>query len=140
MPTAIATDPRTAIPNEPPPGWEREIPKYRVVRDTLPAQKARFRFEPPFASCLDNDVWQYGERLHKAGEVIETTEWPHGNFRPLNYSGAKVMQFFSTQMKSRMQRSPWVAGRVQLDNGLTGSLTPHATAPQLQPMDLRPAS
>jgi hypothetical protein len=140
MPTVTATDDRTAIPNEPPPGWEREVPKYRVVRDTLPAQKPRFRFEPPFASCLDNDVWQYGERLHKAGEVIATDQWPHPSFFPLNFSAKKVQQFFSTQMKSRMSRAPFSDGRIKLETGLTGNLVVDPTPPQLKQMDLRPAS
>ncbi|MGA7999528.1 MAG: hypothetical protein WCA28_32085 [Bradyrhizobium sp.] len=116
------------------------MPKYRVPKDTHPAQKARFRFEPPFASCLDNDVWQYGERLHKAGEVIETTEWPHPSFFPLNYGAKKILEFFRNGQKSRMQRSPWAAGQVRLDNSLTGNIVVQAVRPQLQPIDLRPAS
>jgi len=112
----------TAIPNEPPPGWEREIPLYRVVRDVHAAPKARFRFEPPFTNILDGAEWQYAERDYKAGEVIESTDWPHPSFSPLNFSAKQVQRFFSTQMKSRMQRSPFSGGRIRLDNGLTGSL------------------
>jgi hypothetical protein len=63
-----------AISTTPPPGWERETPKYRVIRETKPAPKSRFRFEPPFASGSESDVWQYGERTMKAGEIIETRE------------------------------------------------------------------
>jgi len=85
MPTA--TDDRKVIPNLPPLNWKREIPKYRISRDTKPAPKERFRFEPPFSSGSESDVWQYGERVHKASEVIATTEWPNpGTMTPLNYS------------------------------------------------------
>jgi hypothetical protein len=140
MKTAIADNSRTAIPTTPPPGWEREVPKYRVARDTRPAQKARFRLEPPFASCLDIDVWQHGEKPLKAGEIIETRAWPHPAFFPLNYSAKKVLEFFRASPKSRMQRSPWAGDQIRLDDGLTGNLVVQAMAPQLQPMDLRPAS
>jgi hypothetical protein len=130
----------TAIPNIAPVNWEKELPLYRVSRDVHPSPKARARTEPPVSSSSDPDMYQYAERPMKAGEIFEITDWPHPSFRPLNYSAAKVMEFFSRDVKSRMQRSPWVAGRVQLDNGLTGSLTPQTTPPPLQPMDLRPAS
>lgn len=101
-------------------------------------EKARFRFEPPFASCLDGSVWQYGERLNKAGEVIETTEWPHPSF--LNYGAKKVLEFFRNGQKSRMQRSPWANGQIRLDNSLNGHIVVEAVPPQLKSMDLRPAS
>jgi hypothetical protein len=140
MPTTSATDDRKPIPATPPANWEREIPRYRVVRDVHRAPKPRFRTEQPFSSILDSSEWQYAERDYKAGEIIETTDWPHSSFFPLNYGAKKVHEFFSKQMKSRMQRSPWASGQIRLDNGLTGSLTPNAAAPQLQPMNLRPAS
>jgi hypothetical protein len=137
MQTAAANR-QPAIPNEPPPGWEREIPKYRVSRDIQKTPKARFRFEPPFAHSFDSDVWQYGTRLMKAGEIVETTEWPHPSFHPLNYAAKKVLDFFTTRMKSRMQRSPWAGDRIRLDDGLTGPGVPSIVPPQLQPIDLRP--
>ena len=131
----------TAIPNDPPPGWEREIPLYRVVRDVHAAPKPRFRFEPPFSNILDSSEWQYSERdFYKAGEIIACTDWPHPSFAPLNFGAKKVLEFFSRDVRSRMQRSPWANGRIHLDNGLTGSLKPNATPPQLQPMDLRPVA
>jgi hypothetical protein len=49
MPTTIATDDRKPIPAIPPLNRKKEIPKYKIGRETLPAPKARFRFEPPFA-------------------------------------------------------------------------------------------
>jgi hypothetical protein len=104
------------------------------------APKERFRTETPFSNILDSTEWQYGERDYVAGQVIECTDWPHPSFCALNYSAKKVLEFFSTQMKSRMRRSPWVAGRLQLDNGLTGSLTPNTASPQLQPWNSRPAA
>jgi hypothetical protein len=104
----------------PPANWEREVPKYRASRDLLPAQKARFRSEPPFAETWQSDIWQYGERAVATGETIETTEWPHASFRPLNFSAEKVLSFFNSAMKSRLPRSPWFNGQVRLDNGLSG--------------------
>jgi hypothetical protein len=87
MPTTTTTDDRKVIPNLPPLNWRREIPKYRISSDTKPAPKTRFRFEPPFSGGTESDVWQYGERIFKAGEIIETTEWPNpGTMTPLNYS------------------------------------------------------
>ena len=73
-----------------------------------------------------------------AGEVIETREWPHASFRPLNYGAKKVLDFFNLQMKSRLPRSPWYGDRLRLDNGLSDTTIPSVTPPQLQPMDLRP--
>jgi hypothetical protein len=81
--------------------------------------------------------WQYGERALKAGEEIETREWPHPSFFPLNYSAGKVLDFFNGAMKSRLPRSPWHEGRVRLDNGLNN--VPgivDVRPPQLQPMNL----
>jgi hypothetical protein len=140
MKTAMATDRLTAIPNDPPSNWQYEMPKYRAIRAVHPSPNSRFRNEPPFASCSDNDCWQYGTRILKAGEIIETGEWPHQSFFALNYSARKVLEFFRTRQKSRMQRSPWAGDRLRLDDGLTGNLVVQAAAPQLQPMDLRPAS
>jgi hypothetical protein len=102
-----------------PPGWEREIPKYRVTRDLKPAPKARFRSEPPFSMTWESDVYQYGARPMTTGETIETTDWPHASFRPLNHSAKMVLNFFNSAMKSRLTRSPWHEGRVRLDNGLS---------------------
>ena len=84
------------------------------------------------------DVWQYGERLHKAGEIIATTEWPNpGTMTPLNYSARQVMEFFNSRQKSRLGRSPWRDDQVFLDDGLTNPL-PKIGVPQLQPVDLAP--
>ena len=124
----------------PPPGWEREVPKYRVARDVRQAERARYRLEPPFGTGFESDVWQYGERAYAAGEIIETKEWPHPSFAPLNYSAEKVLDFFNTRMKSRLATTPWHIDRLRLDDGLTGNLVVQAAAPQLQPMDMRPAS
>jgi hypothetical protein len=107
----------------PPPGWEREVPRYRVTRDIHPSPNSRHRFEPPFASLSDSSVWQYAERDYKAGE-IETRDWPHPSFRPLNYSAGKVLDFFNTRQKSRLPRSPWAGDRIRLDDGLTGPTQP----------------
>ena len=139
MTTAIADDIRTVIPDTPPPGWERETPKYRVVRDTHPAPKARFRFEPPFAQIMDSSEWQYGERVWPAGSVIATDQWPcAGTFVPLNYSAREVLAYFNSQMKSRLARSPFFGNEIRLETGLSGPLPKIIVAPQVEPMDLRP--
>ena len=138
MPTKSSTDPRKPIPAIPPLNWRKEIPLYRISHETKPAPKERFKFEPPFSSASESDVWQYGERIHKAGEIIETTEWPNpGTMTPLNYSGRQVMEFFTSRQKSRLPRSPWADGRIRLDDGLSNPM-PKIIAPQVQPMDLRP--
>jgi hypothetical protein len=109
------------IPAVPPPGWQYETPVYRVERDIHPAPRARYRYETPFAEVSDNDCWQYGEFELKAGEIIETREWPHPSFRPLNYSAARVLEFFNLEMRSRLPRSPFQGSRLRLDNGLSGN-------------------
>jgi hypothetical protein len=136
MPTTTATDDRKVIPNLPPLNWKREIPKYRVSRDTKPAPKERFRFEPPFASGSESDVWQYGQRTFKAGEVIETTEWPNpGTMTPLNYSARQVTEFFTNRQKSRLPRAPWANDQVRLEDGLGGP-QPQIKAPKPEPVRL----
>jgi hypothetical protein len=138
MPTTTATDDRKVIPNLPPLNWKREIPKYRISRNTKPAPKERFRFEPPFSSGSESDVWQYGERVHEAGEVIETTFWPNpGTMTPLNYSARQIMEWFTSHQKSRMARAPWRDDQVFLDDGLSGDL-PKIVAPQPEPVRLQP--
>jgi hypothetical protein len=137
MPTVTATDDRKPIPALPPLDWKREIPRYRISRETKPAPKARFRFEPPFASGSDASTWQYGERAFKAGETIETTEWPNpGTMTPLNYSARQVMEFFTSRQKSRLPRSPWANDQVRLDDGLSGPMP--KIRPPVQP-DQQPA-
>ena len=138
----VTANRQTAIPNDPPPGWERETPKYRVTirGGVYPSPNSRFRFEPPFASCSDSNVWQYATRPLAAGEIIETREWPHASFFPLNYAAKKVLDFFNSRPKSYLQRSPWAGDRIRLEDRMSGTLPRHVAPPQLQPMDLRPAS
>src|SRR5882757_6700343 len=97
MKTAVTDNREPADPATPFPGWERETPKYRATREVRPGEKARFRFEPPFAMASDSDTWQYATRPIAAGEIIETKEWPHPSFRQLNYAAAKVLDFFNTR-------------------------------------------
>jgi hypothetical protein len=138
MPTTTATDDRKVIPAIPPLNWRKELPKYRISRETLPSPKERHRFEPPFSSTSDASVWQYGERIHKAGEVIETTEWPNpGTMTPLNYSARQVMEYFTSRQKSRLPRSPWANDQVRLDDGLSGPL-PKIKAPQPERVRMQP--
>jgi hypothetical protein len=128
----------------PPLNWEREVPRYKATRDLRPAERDRYRSEPPFEKVSDSDAWQFGERPIKAGEIIETREWPHESFQPLSYGAGKVLDFFNTRQKSRLARAPWFVDRIRLDDGLTGAVivqpvTPKAQA-KVQAMDLRPAS
>ena len=138
MPTTTATDDRKPIPNLPPLNWRREVPKYRISRDTKPASKERFRFEPPFSQSTESDVWQYSDRLYRAGEIICTTEWPNpGTMTPLNFSAREVISFFTSRQKSRMPRSPWANDQVRLEDGLGGP-QPKITAPQPERVRLEP--
>jgi hypothetical protein len=138
MPTTIATDDRKVIPALPPLNWKKEIPKYRISRETLPAPKERFRFEPPFASCSEANIWQYGVRVHKAGEIISTTEWPNpGTMTPLNFSAREVMSYFTSRQRSRLPRTPWFDNQVRLEDGLGGP-QPKITPPRPEPVDLHP--
>ncbi len=111
--------------SDPPRNWEREIPRYRATRPLKPSPNSRHRFEPPFASLSDNDVWQYSEQPIAAGEEIVTQSWPHPSFRPLNFSADRVFEFFNSRMKSRLPRSPFRGDRIVLDDGLTGATQPN---------------
>lgn len=139
----IRQDPAWSYHKPPPPGWEREIPKYRVTRDVEPVQKERFRSEPPFTYDYSTDVWQYGERSYKCGEVIDTKNWPHSSFQPLNYSAAQVLHFFNSRQKSRMTNSPWHVNQLRLDDGMGGGPVPEAllsSKPPPRDVEARPAS
>lgn len=109
------------------PGWEREVPQYRVRRHVHPSPKSRHRTEPPFSSSSDDNCWQYAERSYKAGEIISTTAWPHGSFQPTNFAGEQILRFFQSAPKSRLPISPWFGDRVRLSDGLTG----HGPRPQI---------
>jgi hypothetical protein len=121
----------------PPAGWERVTPKYRVTHDMKPALKSRFRFEPPFASGSESDVWQYGVQPIKAGEIIETRAWPHPTFFPLNYTAVKVLEFFNSRQKSRLGLSPFFGDELRLEDGLGGP-QPQIKAPKPEPVRLQP--
>jgi hypothetical protein len=115
------------------PGWEREIPRYRATRDLHPSPNSRMRHEPPFASMSDDGCWQQADRPVKAGEIIETKDWPHPSFRPMNRSAEAVMEFFNSALRSRMGLSPWRGDRIVLEDGFSGPSQPNikigATAP-----------
>src|SRR6266850_4819663 len=99
-------------------GWEKEIPKYRVVRPVSPPSRARYRDEKPFSTMADSDCWQYADRFYAADEIVSTTAWCHPSFEPLNFSAQQVLAFFKAEMKSRLPQSPWFDGQVRLSNGL----------------------
>jgi hypothetical protein len=124
----------------PPLNWHLTVPRYKVARDVRPAERPRYRLEPPFGTILDSTVWQYADRAYTAGEIIETKDWPHESFRPLNYSAEQVLAFFKGALRSRLARTPWFEGRVKLENGLSGPATPDVKPPQPTPFDSRPAA
>ena len=104
-------------------GWDdTEIPKYRAQFDLAPAARDRYLSENPFAFEGDGRSWQYSVKPIVRGEIVHTTEWPHSSLQPLNETARRIHAFFTTQMKSRMQRSPWRDGRLNLDKGLTGNM------------------
>jgi hypothetical protein len=114
----------------PPPGWEREVPKYRVRFDVGPTALARFRFEPPYD--VGANIWQYADRGYKTGEIIETKAWPHPTFEPLTYGAKKVLEFFNTRSKSRLPTAPWFGTGIRLDDGLSGPIIPAIDVPPPQ--------
>jgi hypothetical protein len=137
MTTTSSADRQAAIPSEPPKGWENETPRYRIIIETHPSQNSRFKFEPPHTSASDGS-YQYGDRILKRGEIVETRQWPHSAFFPLNEAAKRVLAFYNSRQHSRLPLTPYdYAGRLRLDDGLSGPL-PKITAPQVQPMDLRP--
>ena len=124
----------------PPVGWEREVPRYKATRDLQPSPNSRHRLEPPFEKIWDDSVYQYGERPIMRGEIVLTRKWPHESFMPLNFGAERVLSYFNSHMKSRLPGSPFRGDQIVLDDGLTGPAIVQPVAPQLQPMDLRPAS
>jgi hypothetical protein len=104
----------------PSPNWEFDTPLYRATRNIHPSPNRRHRLEPPFATMMDPDEWQFGTAPIKSGESVSTREWPHESFFPINHSATRVLQFFKTRTKSRLARAPWANGQIRLDDGLTG--------------------
>jgi hypothetical protein len=107
-----------------PKGWDREVPRYRASMNLQPSAFARHRSEAPFTSCSDTNMWQYGEAPVSAGQEIETTAWPHASMIPLNETAKHVLEFYKSRQRSRLPQSPWRAGRLFLDDGLSG-VVPH---------------
>jgi hypothetical protein len=124
----------------PPPGWELEVPRWRITRHLQPAQFPRVRLEPPCTDLSCGDSWQYSDRHYEAGEEIESKCWPHPSMYPLNYSAQRVMAFFNSATRSRLTTSPWHSDRVRLDDGLSGPLPTVVRPPQVSPFNSRPAA
>jgi hypothetical protein len=125
----------------PPRDWNREIPRYKVVRSLRPASRPRYRTEPPFESMSDNDCWQYGDRFYAAGEEIESTAWPHPSMRGLTFGAEKILQFLNGTMKSRLALAPWHQGRIRLESGIGGApVLTDVRPPQVPPFNSRPAA
>ncbi len=100
----------------PPPGWDREVPRYKVTRPLKLAAEVRFQFEPPIAT-MDSDVWQYwnGPGKLKRFAVVATRNWPHPSFEPLNESARRVHEWFLARNgRSPLPARPWVGDRIEL--------------------------
>jgi hypothetical protein len=118
----VGADKDWSFHKPPPLNWEREVPRYKATRDLRPAEVARYRMEPPLGTVFNSQIWQYATREIKADEIIESKDWPHPSFAPLNYGAEKVLEFFNTRMKSRMTTSPWFGDSLRLDDGLCGTI------------------
>jgi hypothetical protein len=103
------------------------VPKYRLRFDLKPTSFARHRLEPPFDQGAD--VWQYADRVYRAGEEIAIKSWPHGTMIPLTYGAEKVLAFFNSRSKSRLPTTPWHMDRLRLDDGMSGPLIPAIDVP-----------
>jgi hypothetical protein len=132
----------------PPRDWEKTVPRYLVVRELRPSPNPRHKFESPFSEIWQSDIWQQADREYAAGEIVESTVWPHASMQPAgpiddpaHYAASRVLEFFKAQMKSRMTTSPWHGDRIRLDNGLSNLPTPTAVRPpQVPPFNSRPAA
>ncbi|WP_426610508.1 hypothetical protein [Bradyrhizobium sp. McL0616] len=109
-----------------PRGWDRVVPRYCAPADLHPSPLARHRFENPISFSTHSSLWQYCDEPGgiSAGETVETTAWPHLTMQPLNHSAIAVRDYLRDHMKSRLPQSPWRAGRLYLDDGLSGAV-PH---------------
>jgi hypothetical protein len=125
----------------PPLNWDREIPRYKVVRSLRPASRPRYRTEPPFESMSDNDCWQYGDRFYASGEELESFAWPHASMRGLTFGAEKILAFYINTMKSRLALAPWHQGRIRLESGIGGSpVLTDVKSPKPEQFDTRPAA
>jgi hypothetical protein len=126
-----------------PPGWDRVIPRYRVQVDLHPSPLARHRHETPITFSTDSALWQYAEKPVAAGEIVETTLWPHLSMQPINDSATAVRDYLRDHMNSRLPLSPWRNGRLNLDDGLTGTIPDSGVLrpalPQAAPQPVRVA-
>jgi hypothetical protein len=111
--------------SENPSGWEFETPRYRITRAIYPSPNSRHKFEPPFSTIFDSNVWQFADCPHAAREEISTRHWPHPSFFPLNEAARRVLSYFNRSMKSRLPVSPWSGDRLRLDDGLSGPQQPN---------------
>jgi hypothetical protein len=131
----------------PPLGWERTVPRYVITRDLRPSPNGRHKNEAPFSEIWQSDIWQQADRNYEAGEVVETTSWPHPSMRPAgptddpaHYAAEKILEYFKVSMKSRLQVSPWHQGQVRLSDGISGSMPQHVSTPQIKPQNMRPVA
>jgi hypothetical protein len=109
----------------PPPGWEREVPRYQVLRPVRQSPNDNHKHLPPPSYCSDDCIWMYADREYAAGEVVETKFWPHGSFVGLNHVARQILSFLNSAPKSRLGRSPYNSrGELSLETGLTGPTQP----------------
>jgi hypothetical protein len=102
----------------PPQGWELEVPKYKVTREVVPSPRPRHRTEPPFAYDFQTDVWQYAARVYKAGEIVETKDWPHSSFLGITYGAKMILEFFKSRPRSSLTTTPWDLNQIRLVGGM----------------------
>lgn len=109
-----------------PEGWENAPPRYLATIALHPSPLARHRLENPISFATDSSLWQYCEKPDgvSAGEIVETTSWPHLSMQPISHSAIAVRDYLRDHMKSRLPQSPWRNGRLHLDDGLSGAV-PH---------------
>lgn len=105
-----------------PKGWELERARYRVEVDLHPSPLARHKFDPPFVSSTSSTMFQYADRVLRAGEVVELSSWPHPSMTPITEIAKQIMAFFTSHAKSRLPMSPFHDGQLRLDDGLTGAV------------------
>lgn len=125
-----------------PVGWESEPGRYFATQDLHASPNSRHKFEPPFSTVMDPNVWQYLEQGQAiaAGDEVITQAWPHPSMRPISYGAKMISTFFATKTKSRLPRSPFRSGKIDLDDGLSGPMQPNIRPPQMQPLNLRPVA
>jgi hypothetical protein len=96
-----------------PTDWQLQTPRYKASRDLWPPSKPQFRHLPP-TPCLSeaDDIWQFANRPIAAGNFINTEDWPHWSFEPINESARHVHGYFLAHKNRWMPLRPFEEGRL----------------------------